>query len=505
VWISDKAILHAKECEWSLCYLSRGKQIDSLPKLNPVVNWIQAPPDGHEAMKIPCEFKIDLNSALYIPYTRHLYNSQRPSFTLDFDLRNKSEDLVPGYPHLDPAYSRIAETLIPFAIANHVFVCDSCCVAAKATPSETAYESVQEEKRYRVYLVPKIKMADDVKTDYSFASGLVDEYMKDYLKLNTEWSFAPHLREQMKKSVTGVQFKAFVLPERGLDEWAEILYRRVFKTKRLHLILDLDKTLIRAFPEKDLSGITKLREQLGGKMIQKKQRDKDLPDELSGTDSFKITFQFNGKERTLWIKPRPYLKEFLFAASKRYEISVLSMGVPQYIAKVMLGLDKIYPGISKLVPPERVMSSAYTIAKFRKGNKDLRMMYPFCRFSDRRNTVVIVDDSIDVWEGKENFRGLVFPISRYEGYEPSEIVQSKKSSLEKCLDHLNLVQEFFYKDALGDSDPDGNRVLSDEQLQGCRSVAVEKVWPKVYKLVAERSKQKSVSARTIKLADEGNE
>jgi len=187
----------------------------------------------------------------------------------------------------------------------------------------------------------------------------------------------------------------------------------------------------------------------------------------------------------------------------------------------------VYRGISKLVPPERVMSSAYTIAKFRKGNKDLRMMYPFCRFSDRRNTVVIVDDSIDVWEGKENFRGLVFPISRYEGYEPSEIVQSKKSSLEKCLDHLNLVQEFFYKDALGgkhsiesleilqmilmffanllDSDPDGNRVLSDEQLQGCRSVAVEKVWPKVYKLVAERSKQKSVSARTIKLADEGNE
>jgi len=81
----------------------------------------------------------------------------------------------------------------------------------------------------------------------------------------------------------------------------------------------------------------------------------------------------------------------------------------------------VYRGISKLVPPERVMSSAYTIAKFRKGNKDLRMMYPFCRFSDRRNTVVIVDDSIDVWEGKESNRHSC--VVEYHKFAKNQIYQ----------------------------------------------------------------------------------
>lgn len=62
---------------------------------------------------------------------------------------------------------------------------------------------------------------------------MIDDYMQDYLKLNTEWSYAPpEVREKMKSQVTGLRFKAFVLPEKELDTWAEKLYRNTFESRK---------------------------------------------------------------------------------------------------------------------------------------------------------------------------------------------------------------------------------------------------------------------------------
>lgn len=62
---------------------------------------------------------------------------------------------------------------------------------------------------------------------------MIDDYIQDYLKLNTEWSYATSENlEKMKAGVTGVKFRVFVLPEKELDTWAESWYQRTFKDKK---------------------------------------------------------------------------------------------------------------------------------------------------------------------------------------------------------------------------------------------------------------------------------
>eukprot|EP00467_Chlorarachnion_reptans_P018996 CAMPEP_0114505494 /NCGR_PEP_ID=MMETSP0109-20121206/10885_1 /TAXON_ID=29199 /ORGANISM="Chlorarachnion reptans, Strain CCCM449" /LENGTH=672 /DNA_ID=CAMNT_0001683941 /DNA_START=325 /DNA_END=2343 /DNA_ORIENTATION=- len=501
LWAAGKKELLANgDATFELVYLSKKKRIQKLPVLKAVVRSVKPPPNNLLLMLMPKALSIDLNNAHYIPFTRHLNQNYRPSFTLEFDLsakESKSPESV--FKKLDSNKIRIAETLTSFIVGNNIFECNEmisspdlteslvahCNSTKKGSEALTTHRKSASEK-YRVYLVPQF--VGDVSSDSSYASGKIDEYVQDYLKLNTEWSYAPpEALEKMKAGVTGVRFKVYVLPERELDEWAESLYRQTFRSRKLHLILDLDKTIIRAFNEDSLDSITKLKEEAkildGDATPIPEDRNGKLPKELKGTESFKIKFTFGGKETELWVKPRPFLREFLEQIAKDYEISVLSMGVPQYVAQVVKGITKIYPSIAEAIPPSRVLSSAYTMTKVKKkGSKDLRMLYPFCRFSDRRNSIAIVDDTMDVWEGRESFRKLVFPISRYEGFEHSEMYPKRmKSSLEKCLEKLKRLKSRFYQEAenLAKSMPGPD--FEANLLQCCRRIKVADLWPKILK------------------------
>lgn len=523
-WYADRTILVSdskakaqtitNSCK--LTYLSKRKALKHLPDLNPELHVVRPPPNGCIAMTIPKKIEIDLNDAYCVPFTRELFRRYRHSFILNFDLVSKTSEsagLQSSFSRIDPKKVCIAETLTSYILGNKAFECTGL-VKHLEIPSgfeatgQNSTEIMQHHHRharrkYRIFLVPQYISCEDVsKSDITYTSATMKGYMEDYFKLNTEWSFAhSDTREKMKKDVIGVRFKGFVVPEKELHAWAEKWYQSALAKEKLHLILDLDKTLIRAYSEAQLGNISKLREQVhlthGIKLEEPKQED-NLPKELTGTDSFPIEFMFNGSKTKLWVKVRPFLKEFLTEAAKDYELTLLSMGVPQYVAKVVEGLDKIYPGVAELIPPSRVMSSSFTVSKAKKGSKDLRMVYPFARFSDRRNAVAIVDDTIDVWDGRENYRELVFPISRYEGYEASEAVPECKKSLRKCLEQLKKLKHAFYENARSIAKSlVGASSEKSKLLQGCRKVKVSELWPVIHH--ANKSSDDSKADSTEKL------
>ncbi|GAB5359853.1 hypothetical protein AAMO2058_000577700 [Amorphochlora amoebiformis] len=474
LWSADCKIRdHTSIPKIYLRYMSKGEPVKRLPMLSGDLKLIRSTPADENFVYLPKHFDIDLNDSWHVPFTRYMLKNCRRAFCIDFDLTSGSSSSNTGEPssssfgRLDSEKVRIAETMTSFIVGNYAFRANKTAVGRS------------HKQDYEVFIVPEFIVEGDVESDMSFASGVMNAYMEDYLKLNTEWSYAnPDLKEQMKSGVTGLRFKAFVVPERLLQNFAENWYQGTLSERKLHLILDVDKTLIKAFQENQLHTITKLKKDahLNRRKAMPSQRKASdgLPVELADTESFKIEFQYNQKKKELWIKPRPYLKEFLTEVSKDFEISLLSMGVPQYLAQVVQGISKICPMIKKSIPPHRVLSSAYTMGKARKGNKDLRMLYPFCRFGNRRNTVAIVDDTTEVWGGRENFCDLVYPISRYEGLESYEVFSDTESSLRKCLEKLKVLKAKFFQDA--EELAKGKNIDVNQAL---REVYVAKLWPDI--------------------------
>mmetsp|Transcript_1791 Transcript_1791/g.2505 ORF Transcript_1791/g.2505 Transcript_1791/m.2505 type:complete len:728 (-) Transcript_1791:413-2596(-) len=491
LFLGDKRILgkDKKDSTFSITYTSKGNKIGRMPRMHAKVRDIRPGPESIDMIKMKKNIVLDLNNAYHLPFTRYIQRNFRHSFILDFDLSAEVSSRSPhnsAFSLLDVNKLRLAETLTSFVIGNHTF-------EHEGLVNGFASNGLQLEpvSKYQVYLVPHFIMKGD--SQLKFVGEKMENYMQDYLKLNTEWSFAnPDLREKMKAKVTGVMFKVYILPEKLLGKWAESMYKDSLTKKKLHLVLDLDKTLIRAFNEDSLDSINELRRKIvmenGLELRSSPNEKKDaLPRELRGTESFKISFMFYGKKRVMWVKPRPFLREFLQEASKHYDISILSMGVPQYLARVMEGLEQIYPGIQKLIPPDRVMSSAYTHSKARKGHKDLRMLFPFCRFSDRRNTVAIVDDTLDVWDGREKYHKMVYPISRYEGLERFELCpEEAKSALETALKRLVALKVMFFKEAEAVSKSTKNVYQSESTYQSCRKVKVSEIWPVINRTTRSR-------------------
>ena len=492
----------------SLSYFSKGKLLDHMPILRANMTVLQPPVDRLLVLSVPRHLQLDFSNGVYfMPFTRRLFSNHKPSFKLDFmltpDRESRSRRVPLSYKLCDINKSVVAETLNKYIVGNQVLklptvlmipkklssndIASAIYSSDKNASSETVREavtshlSVRDSKIYEVFLVPQFIQREQPQQKLD----LDGEYMKDYKNFNTAWSSGnPDERERMRANVIGVRFLAFVMErgELGLDQFAERQYRRALREEKMHLILDLDKTLIKAF-KTDPTSLKKLedlqrqmRENLGvpeEKADDGKGPDDGRPAALRGSDSFKIKFMYNGSESELWIKPRPFLKEFLFEAAKRYEVSIVSMGVPQYVGRVIEGLDKIYPGVAELIPPHRFTSSVYTVTKSsRHGFKDPRMMFPFAYFSNRRNTIVIVDDTVDVWkQNKDDYTPMVLPISRYEGCEKVEVMAEGKSSLKNCLGTLVEVHKRFFAQARSISQKTGAESIV-EAAQQCDAARI---------------------------------
>ncbi|KAG2331626.1 hypothetical protein Bca4012_018798 [Brassica carinata] len=166
------------------------------------------------------------------------------------------------------------------------------------------------------------------------------------------------------------------------------------KTKNLHLVLDLDHTLLHSISVSELS-----------------QREKYLIEEA---DSRVDLWRFDkGNPNENLIKLRPFLHEFLKEANKIFYMYVYTMGTYGYAKRVLslIDPDKIYFG-------DRVI----TIEKSpHKKTLDL--------LSADKRRVVIVDDTRSVWP--QHKRNLL-NIAKYFYFRDG--MKSEKSYAEKKRD-----------------------------------------------------------------------
>jgi len=148
--------------------------------------------------------------------------------------------------------------------------------------------------------------------------------------------------------------------------------RRLVKSKKLSLVVDLDQTIIHATVDPTVA---------------EWRSDEENPnyEAVKDVKSFQLADEGPGV-RSCWyhIKLRPGLQEFLERTAQLYELHVYTMGTRAYADQIM-----------KLVDPERKLFGDRVLSRDESGSmsaKDLRRLFPI-----DDSMVVIIDDRGDVW------------------------------------------------------------------------------------------------------------
>ncbi|CAH8313339.1 unnamed protein product [Eruca vesicaria subsp. sativa] len=163
-----------------------------------------------------------------------------------------------------------------------------------------------------------------------------------------------------------------------------------FHHKKLHLVLDLDHTLLHAT---EVSSLTEAEKYL-------------LEEETCRDDLWKL------KPDRYLVKLRPFLKDFLREADKMFTMSVYTMGTRSYAEAIL-----------QLIDPDRTYFGNRVITRDESPRtKTLDFV-----LADERG-VVIVDDTLNVWPDHKN--NLIL-ISRYNYFRKKESQRSKPYSEEK--------------------------------------------------------------------------
>ncbi|XP_010468530.1 PREDICTED: RNA polymerase II C-terminal domain phosphatase-like 4 [Camelina sativa] len=166
--------------------------------------------------------------------------------------------------------------------------------------------------------------------------------------------------------------------------------------KKLHLVLDLDHTLIHSTLVSQLS-----------------KKEKYL---LEQADARLDLWRFNkGHSNEYIVKLRPFLHEFLLEADKHFTMHVYTMGLSTYAHTVL-----------KLIDPEEVYFGDRVItSKESPKEKTLDLVV-----ADKQR-VVIVDDTIDVWP---HDKSSLLQITKYVYFRDGDDNPKSKSYAEKKLD-----------------------------------------------------------------------
>jgi len=190
------------------------------------------------------------------------------------------------------------------------------------------------------------------------------------------------------------------------------------KKKKLHLVLDLDHTLLHSVLVSDLS-----------------KREKYL---LEETDSRQDLWRRNVDGYEFIIKLRPFLHEFLLEANKLFTMHVYTMGSSSYAKQVL-----------KLIDPDKVFFGKRVITREASPfNKSLDLLA-----ADKRR-VVIVDDTVHVWPfHKRNLlqitKYVYFKVdgTKWDSYAEAKKDESQSNgSLANVLKFLENVHKRFEED-----------------------------------------------------------
>ncbi|ORX74798.1 FCP1-like phosphatase [Linderina pennispora] len=157
---------------------------------------------------------------------------------------------------------------------------------------------------------------------------------------------------------------------------------RLWKAKKLSLIIDLDQTIIHAFASQDPSFEKWLIENYHGPNSSASEPPTALPDDIGA-------FVLPDGPHRYYIKLRPNLREFLEKISDMYEMHIYTMGTRHYAEAVAATID---PGHRYF--KERILSRDESGSV---THKTLRRLFP-CDTS----MVVALDDRADVWQWSPN-------------------------------------------------------------------------------------------------------
>ena len=134
------------------------------------------------------------------------------------------------------------------------------------------------------------------------------------------------------------------------------------KKMKLHLVLDLDQTLLHYVPVSELS-----------------DKEKYIMQELDSRGD--LLSSFNGGTPRHLIKLRPFLREFLKEANKLFRMHVYTMGTYGYARYILSEID----------PGKRYFGNRVITREKSPHNKTLD------RISADQRRVVIVDDNASAW------------------------------------------------------------------------------------------------------------
>lgn len=153
--------------------------------------------------------------------------------------------------------------------------------------------------------------------------------------------------------------------------------KRLLKSKKLSLVVDLDQTIIHACVDPTVG------EWKNDPYCINHESVKDV-------EAFKLDEDIVGGRGTwYYVKMRPGLKQFLEAISKLYELHIYTMGTRAYALSV-----------KKIVDPDGTIFGERVLSRDESGSmtqKSLQRLFPV-----DTKMVVIIDDRGDVWKWSDN-------------------------------------------------------------------------------------------------------
>ncbi|KAI9809618.1 MAG: hypothetical protein M1825_000050 [Sarcosagium campestre] len=170
---------------------------------------------------------------------------------------------------------------------------------------------------------------------------------------------------------------ALTVSEEEASRVEEEAKRRLLKSKKLSLVVDLDQTIIHATVDPTVAEWQKDENNPNHEAV-KHVRAFQLVDEAPG-----------GRGCWYYIKLRPGLKDFLASVSRIYELHIYTMGTRAYAQN-----------IATIVDPERKIFGDRILSRDESGSlvaKNLQRLFPV-----DTKMVVIIDDRGDVWKWNDN-------------------------------------------------------------------------------------------------------
>ncbi|XP_004296065.1 PREDICTED: RNA polymerase II C-terminal domain phosphatase-like 4-like [Fragaria vesca subsp. vesca] len=208
---------------------------------------------------------------------------------------------------------------------------------------------------------------------------------------NQEISKEARLAYYKKSSSSGVRYgslhKGLGLSDGVIDQLRnQNTNNLLLNHKKLHLVLDLDHTLLNTTSLDKMS-----------------QDEEYLKTQTQSDHSLQHVHIVDTPNMKVMTKLRPYIRTFLMEASQMFELSIYTMGTQDYaleMAKLLDPANQIFGG--------RVISRSDSTDEDRKALDNMLA---------RESAVVILDDTKDVWQNNNQDNVIVMP--RYHFFKSS--------------------------------------------------------------------------------------